>query len=336
MATNELAVLDAHSAVESVKVLANIVHALYDDVFKEGLDYGKIPGTNDKPVLLLPGMEKLLRALHLRAEYVLLTSEQDFEKLRFYFRYECRLVDIDSGVCVSTAIGSANSYESKWRWREQKRACPHCGKETINRSKYPPRGAPEGTDPGWYCYAKIGGCGAEFAYGDERITSQSVGRMENPDIADQVNTIDKIAQKRSLSSSVKGAANVSELFTVDLEDLVEYVTGAAPAVKPAESSVVEGSFTELTEGAQGEAVVAVWTEADMKRFVKEYRQAAISDKEALAALGVSGLRAFKGTLADAQYRLDAYVAAQLGVLAEAHTEADPLDWTARTARTVEA
>ena len=57
-------------AIEDVKRLANIVLSLRDEVFKPGLDYGVIPGTGNKPTLLLPGMEKLLRALHLRPEYV--------------------------------------------------------------------------------------------------------------------------------------------------------------------------------------------------------------------------------------------------------------------------
>lgn len=229
------------AAIEHVTSLANIVLSLRDKVFKEGLDFGKIPGTGDKPTLLLPGMEKLLRALHLRPEYVALSQIEDFEKNRIFYRYECRLIDYDTGLCVSTAIGSANSHESKWRWRDQKRACPKCGKETINKSKFPPKGAPQGTEPGWYCYAKAGGCGAEFAVNDVSITGQLVGRIENPDIFDQMNTIDKIAQKRALSSAIKGAANVSEFFTVDLEDFVQYDTA-----RPVADNIVEGSFSEVT------------------------------------------------------------------------------------------
>jgi ribosomal protein S26 len=209
-------------AIEDVKRLANIVRSLRNDVFKQDLDYGVIPGTGTKPTLLLPGMEKLMRALHLRAEYVERSKLEDFDNGRIYYRYECRLIDYQTGYCVATAIGSANSMETKWRWREQKRVCPKCGKDTINRSKYPPRNAPEGTEPGWYCYAKIGGCGAEFSAIDPAIMNQQVGRVENPDIFDQMNTIDKIAQKRALSSAIKGAANVSEFFTVDLEDFQQY------------------------------------------------------------------------------------------------------------------
>lgn len=212
------------TAIDDVKRLANIVLALRNDVFKDGVDFGKIPGTGDKPTLLLPGMEKLIRALRLRPEYIERSKVEDFENARIYYRYECRLIEYETGYCVATAIGSANSYESKWRWREQKRVCPKCGKETINRSKFAPKGAPQGTEPGWYCYSKAGGCGAEFSAKDHAIVEQTVGRIENPDIFDQMNTIDKIAQKRALSSAIKGAANVSEFFTVDLEDFQRYDT----------------------------------------------------------------------------------------------------------------
>lgn len=334
MATHELAILDHNASIESVKVLAGIVRTLRENVFVKDSDYGVIPGTGDKPVLLLPGMEKLLRALNLRAEYVEREKTLNFETGLFYFEYECRLVDYANEVCVSTAIGSANSYESKWRWREAKRVCPSCGKDAINKSKFPPKNRPN-EKPGWYCFGKVGGCGAEFGADDPAITGQQIGRVQNPDIADQLNTICKIAQKRALASAIKGAANVSEFFTVDLEDLPTYT---APVVKVS-ADVVEGEFTEQPQQAQGatqpppqaqssNAVdldakfprkhdVVAWTDAEIKQFAKQYTDASISHKEALQALNVSRFGEWKGTLKDAQAALDAYIAKQLGVIEEA-------------------
>lgn len=200
--------------LNEVKQLANLVLALRNDVLKPEQDYGIIPGT-EKPTLLLPGMEKLLRALHLRPEYVPRAETRDFDKPLFYFEFECRLVDYDTGVCVSTAIGSANSYETKWRYRQANRVCPHCGKPAIIKGKAEYGG-------GWLCFAKKNGCGAKFRDNDPLIVDQPTGRVENTDIFDQVNTILKIAQKRALGSAIKGAANVSEFFTVDLEDFQTY------------------------------------------------------------------------------------------------------------------
>lgn len=218
MTENTSIVQYTDNAVTGIQQLLSVVRRMRELVFVEGTDFGSIPGTNNKPVLLLPGMEKLLRALHLVPKYVPLTVIEDFDKPLFVYRYECQLVDTETGMIVGAAIGSANSHESKWRWREQKRTCPKCGAEAINRSKYAPKNNPS-AEPGWYCYSKQGGCGAEFSANDTTITEQTIGRIENPDVADQMNTIDKIAQKRALSSAIKTAAAVSELFTVDLEDM---------------------------------------------------------------------------------------------------------------------
>lgn len=322
-------IIPVNDAILAVKTLCEIVRQLRGDVFQEGVDFGVIPGTGDKPTLLLPGMEKLLRALRLRPEYHPVSVTEDFEKGLFAYRYECRLIEVDTGLCVSTAIGSCNSKESKYRWREAKRRCPKCQKETINRSKYAPKGKPN-DPPGWYCYAKAGGCGAEFAHDDPAITSQQVGRIENPDIFDSVNTIDKIAQKRALGSAIKGAANVSEYFTVDLEDLRTFddvVEGQFTVVKPEAPSVEEKLANAIFEAALAEARTPPpnvdpetgeilgderpWTPDEADVWVKEQLGRGHSTRELKAALGVKerwgewtrGPRA-------ASRALDAWIAAQ--------------------------
>lgn len=214
--------------VEDVKRLANIVRALRNDVFRDGHDFGIIPGTGDKPTLLQPGMEKLMRALKLRPEYVEKSRVEDFDSGVIFYRYECRLVEYETGLCVSTAIGSANSRESKWRYRNADRVCPNCGKGTIIKGKAEYGG-------GWLCFAKKGGCGSKFKDGDPAIEAQAVGKVENPDIFDQMNTIDKVAQKRALGSAIKGAANVSEFFTVDLEEFQTFDVAPIVVERPQSS-----------------------------------------------------------------------------------------------------
>lgn len=266
--TTSTMITQEQAAIESVKRLANIVLGLRNDVFKEGLDYGKIPGAGDKDVLFLPGMEKFMRALHLRAEYVALSQIEDFDKNLIYYRYECRMIDYETGVCVSTAIGSANSHESKWRYREQKRKCPVCGMEAIIKGK-------EEYGGGWLCHKKQNGCGAKFADGDKAIEGQKVGRIENPDIFDQMNTIDKIAQKRALASAIKGAANVSEFFTVDMEDFQSYNT------RPAAGDFLEGQFTvvepskspaEPSSSVRGAGITQPTKPAEPKQETADMRQ----------------------------------------------------------------
>lgn len=273
--TNELAL-----AIQNVQDLSAIVRELRDKVFILDNDYGVIPGTNGKPVLLLPGMEKLMRALRLVPKYVPLTVVEDFDKPLFFYRYECQLIELETGFIIGSAIGSANSHESKWRWREQKRTCPNCGKETINKSKYSPKNNPN-AEPGWYCYAKIGGCGAEFAANDTAIISQATGRVENMDVADQMNTIDKIAQKRALASAIKTAANVSEFFTVDMEDLPPMSQPVEP-----ESEYIPGTARSTTPQARTDAPATTKVSSQAKTL-ETPEMASTGDINALFTLGAT-------------------------------------------------
>lgn len=256
------------TAIDDVKRLVNIVAALRNDVFQKDIDFGAIPGTNDKPVLLLPGMEKLMRALHLRAEYELKTVIEDFDKPLFFYRYECRMIDYETGACVATAIGSANSNETKWSGRWVAR---HQVPANLDPAKLPTRG---GTISEFdFAIGKAETSGkygkpAEYwqqfkdaiANGTARKITKPTRtgtsdaweidatqyRIPNPDIFDQINTIDKIAQKRALSSAIKGAANVSMFFTVDLEDFVPYET-AQRSVNVSTGEIIEGEAVEIRE-----------------------------------------------------------------------------------------
>ncbi len=64
------------------------------------------------------------------------------------------------------------------------------------------------------------------------IVNQQTGRVLNPDVADQANTILKMACKRALVAAVLVATNASELFTQDVEDMAAGATVEAEAVSP--------------------------------------------------------------------------------------------------------
>lgn len=196
----------------------NSVVGFVKKLMVEGTDYGKIPGTGDKPVLLKPGAEKLSTLFGLAPVFVASEVIEDWTgkgfdgEPMFYYRYKCELYR--GGTLIATSEGSCNSRESKYRYRKGERLCPECEQAAIIKGKAEYGG-------GWLCFAKRGGCGAKFREGDPRIESQEVGRVANPDIADQVNTIQKMAQKRALVAAVLLAVNASEFFTQDIEDLVE-------------------------------------------------------------------------------------------------------------------
>jgi hypothetical protein len=196
-------------------------------------DFGTIPGTERKDAeghkienntLLKPGAEKLCTFFGLIADYQDAGSIIDFETGLFHFSYICILMRkpiremIDGKLCITgavagTGLGSCNSRERKY-FRGGK-ACPSCGVPAIKRSKYPPKDAAgkviEGAQPGWYCHAKAGGCGANFAADDPLILEQA--QVNDPAAAaDLVNTIQKMAMKRALIAATLNATNASELF----------------------------------------------------------------------------------------------------------------------------
>lgn len=204
-------------SIETAITRYNSIVGFVKKLMVEGTDYGKIPGTGDKPVLLKPGAEKLSTLFGLAPIFVATEVVEDWTgknydgEPMFYYRYKCELYR--GGTLIATSEGSCNSRESKYRYRKSERICPTCEQPAIMKSK-PPK-------VGWYCWSKRGGCGAQFNAGDPRIEEQEVGRVANPDIADQVNTIQKMAQKRALVAAVLLAVNASEFFTQDIEDIVD-------------------------------------------------------------------------------------------------------------------
>lgn len=179
-----------------------------------GEDFGAIPGTGSKPTLLKPGAEKLCNLFGFTPEAEILpaTIERwDSDPPLFVYHVRTILRDMRTGQVVASGLGAANSMESKWRYRKGQRLCPKCGRDTIIQGKQEYGG-------GWLCFAKKGGCGAKFQTSDPAILNQKVGRVLNEDIADQQNTILKIAEKRSLVNATLKATRASGLFTQDMEE----------------------------------------------------------------------------------------------------------------------
>lgn len=182
----------------------------------EGTDFGVIPGTQNK-TLLKPGAEKLVTLFRCVPVYNIENQIENWETGLFYYRFTCKILTQESQTVVAEGVGSCSTYESRYRYRNADRSCPVCGYAAIVKSKFPPKDNPR-AKPGWYCFNKKGGCGANFDANDSSITDQKTGRIQNPDILDCVNTVLKMAKKRALVDASISLARCSDIFTQDAED----------------------------------------------------------------------------------------------------------------------
>ena len=178
-------------------------------------DFGTIPGTK-KPSLYKPGADKLCELYGIADTYPLdrIRRVEDWSKEPPLFDYEitCVLIDRRTQTVISEGMGSCNSWEDNYRWRDRKKVCPECNLETIIKGKAEYGG-------GWLCFQKKGGCGAKFQDGDPAIEDQEVGRVINESVPTLKNTILKMAKKRAKIDATLSATRSSGVFTQDLEDI---------------------------------------------------------------------------------------------------------------------
>ena len=172
--------------------------------------YGVIPGTN-KPTLLKAGAEKLCLMFRLDPQY---SVHEIREGEHLTITSTCTLYHITSGARMGSGMGSCSTRESKYAYRKAERICPKCGKAAIIKGQ-------EKYGGGWVCWKKKDGCGEQFPDGAAEIETQVAGRIANNDIADQYNTVLKMANKRSLCAGVLNVTAASDIFTQDMEDLQE-------------------------------------------------------------------------------------------------------------------
>lgn len=179
--------------IQAINRFQQIVH----QTMVVGQDYGVIPGTQ-KPTLLKPGAEKIVKLLGLADTYEIMDKQEDWQKAFFRFLIKCKLVSIRDDVVISEGLGECNSMESKYRWR-------WTGERDL----------PEGTDK------------AKLVKQERRSTKSgghwTVYRLDNEDIYSQVNTILKMAKKRALVDAALSAGRLSDVFTQDIEDIPDIV-----------------------------------------------------------------------------------------------------------------
>jgi len=220
-------------------------------VLQVGIDYGVIPGTT-KPTLLKPGAEKLCTMFGLTPIPEIIHSTTDWtgkEHGEPFFYYHVRYNIYRGGSLIAAGDGSCNSMEKKYRYRwvgldevPEGMNLDHVptqgGKVSEFIFSYDKRettgrfGKPESY---WKQFDKamadktIKVVKKKIKSGEERDAYEidtTLYRLPNPDIADQANTILKMASKRALIAAVLIAIGASEFFTQDMEDFAIDPDGA--------------------------------------------------------------------------------------------------------------
>lgn len=234
--TMALALMEDEAFEERLAILKrgrNRIVQIQRELMEEGVDYGTIPNT-PKPTLFKPGAEKLAQIYRLAARLDVTFIPGDGEgQPPLRYMAECFLHHGSfDGPVVAVGHGTANSWEKRYR-RAEKKACPKCGEQALIVSKF---------RAGWHCFAKVGGCGTDFAPDHPQIKEQSTSPAGNPvDAHDLDVTLLKMAEKRAFVDAVLRATASSGLFT---QDLAEDPATMPPAAED------RASATTTTEGGR--------------------------------------------------------------------------------------
>lgn len=235
-----------------------MVNQFIGQVLRESEDFGTIPGAGAKKVLLKPGAEKLCSIFGLSVTYAedkiiedWTGAEHGGEPL-FYYSYRAQLSRGDK--FMGEAIGSCNSWESKYRYRwvpvevaNQREDFASLLKRGAVIMKFEPNFAldkkqTEGqyAKPAEYWQAfedaiKAGTAknvtrklGKKEYDGWEMSMDTTQYRIPNPEVADVINTCQKMAQKRALVAAVLVVTNCSDAFTQDIEDFGDAASAPMP------------------------------------------------------------------------------------------------------------
>ena len=306
-------------------------------------DFGEIPGTN-KPTLLKPGAEKLCNFFGLEPEFTPIVEDIDWTGAQHggevfcYARYRCRL--LREGRVVGVGEGSCNSWEAKYRyrWVAEEQVPEH-----LDRTHLLKRGARRtlcefdfaieraettGTygKPAEHWQRFRDAIRAGTARSVEKLTRRgksvaweidvdtALYRIPNPDVADVVNTIQKMAQKRALVAATLIATSASEFFTQDVEDADlcgrNIDTGSHPlGTREAQEYVRDRKLEELRPKpavpVEPDAAVKPWKNFGEMRQVFEQVREQVGETRYLEELELAGVQN-PGQFQSASKALDCY------------------------------
>lgn len=249
---------------------------LVQELLIKDLDYGIIPGT-DKPTLLKPGAEKIAKVLGMTDQYTILEKMEDWEKMFFRYLVKCTLTKFGTEHIISEGMGECNSREAKYqfRWVYEKEIPVGIDKKSLKIKEFTSKaGTP---------YRKY--------------------RVDNEDLASQVNTILKMAKKRAMVDAVLSASRLSAVFTQDIEDLPPEIFGHKAQDSPKRDFDAPSPTTPLPspptarKKITSDQVTKLWTKATALWWNKEELHKFLdktSSKDMLFAEAEQAIETMKG------------------------------------------
>lgn len=221
-----------------LQLQVNAIQEAMNQVMKSGVHFGTIPGCGDKPSLFKPGAEKL--CLMFRLLPTLEINREDLPNGHREYIITCTLKN-PSGAVMGQGVGSCTTMETKFRFRGDKA-------ESTGKPLPPGFWDTRKEDPA-AAQEMIGGKGFMAKKDDNGmwfIFRASGEKQEHPNIADNYNTVLKMAKKRAFVDATITATAAGDIFTQDIEDMPDLATHAPqprvevkqPAPIPAQPSVI--------------------------------------------------------------------------------------------------
>ncbi len=211
---NEIQVYESKPlTANDIKAQVDLIQDVMHKVMRKDEHYGVIPGCGDKPALLKPGAEKLNMTFRMAPDPE--TEIVDLGGGHREYRVKVVLMAIESGRILGAGVGSASTMETKWRYRnaEPEITAKFVPKEYWDLKKTDPARALE----------MIGGKGfaTKKVEGNWYIAKLTGEKVEHGNPADFYNTCWKMGKKRALVDAVLTVTAASDIFTQDIEEMVE-------------------------------------------------------------------------------------------------------------------
>lgn len=212
------------------------IQDLMQKAMKKDEHFGIIPGTK-KPSLYKAGAEKL--GLMFRLSPVFDVREKEMDRGHREYVVSCTLKHIPSGNTIGSGVGSCCTLEAKYRYRtgEVKFTGKPVPKEYWDNKKENYQKALD----------SIGGKGYSARKnpdtGKWEIVEQGE-KVEHDNPADYYNTVLKMAKKRAHVDAMLTATAASDIFTQDVEELVDNGVIHVPEAHPQEEHISDAVIVE--------------------------------------------------------------------------------------------